>query len=93
MMKLPLTQEQILSLRAFLEADCDSEQISGNEYVCDLYALAVPLSLDLVFKKDGVFIDGAAALRYDEELDGWYISDSITDLAQIERALRDSGAL
>ena len=92
-MKLPLTKDEIDHLRSFLDKDPDSEQLSLKEYVCDLYDLDTPLSLDLVFKSGSVFIDGAKVHLYDKEMDGWYVGDEITDISVIEKALRDAGAL
>ena len=48
-MLLPLTQEEMARLRAFLDADPDCEALSEHEYVADLYDIAAPMSLDLVF--------------------------------------------
>ena len=59
-MRIKLTQEREAALRAFLQACEDAEQLSAREYVVDLYDIERPVSLDLVFVKGGVAVDGAA---------------------------------
>ena len=91
-MKLKLTEEQARALRAFLNGFEDAEQLSQREYVVDLYDIERPLSLDLVFVRDGVAVDGAAELLYDEEQDGWYMGGRLEDVAAVAGALREAGA-
>lgn len=92
-MNINLSTEQIIKLRTFLDADPDSEQISANEYVCDLYMLENPVSLDLVFKGDTVFADGAAFLLYDSEMDGWYIDEQINCPEAVKAMLIEAGII
>lgn len=73
-MKLNLTQEEKKALLAYLEAGEDCEKLSEKEWVMDLYQGEKPISLDLVFNGKSVFADGAEYLKYDEEMDGWYIA-------------------
>ena len=61
-MLLPLSEKEAASLRAFLEANADCEAQAENEYVADLYDLEAPMTLDLVFVKGGVRVDGACLL-------------------------------
>ena len=70
-MKIKLNDAEIAALKAFLEGCEDAEQLSAREYVADLYDLERPLTLDLVFVKGGVAVDGAAELLYDAEQDGF----------------------
>lgn len=91
-MKLALSEERRAALRAFLERFEDAERLAGGEYVVDLYDLDPPVSLDLVFEEDGVSADGAAELRFDEELDGWYIGDRIAEPSRVVVALEAAGA-
>ena len=91
-MRIRLTQEREAALRAFLQASEDAEQLSAREYVVDLYDIERPVSLDLVFVKGGVAVDGAAELKYDEELDGWYMGQRLEDPEEVERALTEGGA-
>jgi len=91
-MKLKLTEEQIVQLRAFLEKSEDAEKLTEKEYVADLYDLEKPISLDLVFIKSGVAVDGAAYLEYDEEMDGWYMGQRIDQPEVIVEALGQAGA-
>ena len=92
-MKIKLTQSQEEALRAFLEGFEDAEQLSTREYVVDLYDIPRPLSLDLVFVKGGVAVDGAAELKYDEAEDGWYMGERLEDAEEIRAALAEAGAL
>lgn len=92
-MKLKLTQAQQDALRAFLDACEDAEQLSAREYVADLYDIERPVSLDLVFVKGGVGVDGAAELKYDEEQDGWYMGERLDSPDDVLRALQEAGAL
>lgn len=91
-MKIKLTQSQEEALRAFLEDFEDAEQLSTREYVVDLYDIPRPLSLDLVFVKGGVAVDGAAELLYDEEQDGWYMGQRLDGPEDVRAALEQVGA-
>ena len=92
-MKLKLTEEQAAALRGFLERFEDAERLSEREFVVDLYDIERPVSLDLVFVRGAVAIDGAAELKYDEEQDGWYMGERLEDVDQVSAALREAGAL
>lgn len=92
-MKIKLTAEQFSAMKNFLNTFEDSEQLSEKEYVLDLYDLEPPLSLDLSLGKDCLFVDGAAELLFNEEMDGWYIGQRIEEPEPILRALREAGAL
>ena len=92
-MRLKLTEEQSAALRAFLDGSEDAEQLSAREYVADLYDIERPVSLDLVFVKGGVAVDGAAELRYDGEQDGWYMGQRLETPQAVADALRQAGAL
>ena len=91
-MRIKLTQEREAALRAFLQACEDAEQLSAREYVVDLYDIPRPLSLDLVFVKGGVAVDGAAELLYDEEQDGWYMGQRLDGPEDVRAALEQAGA-
>ena len=92
-MKLKLTAQEEAALRAFL-ANCeDAEGLSAREYVVDLFDLDRPVSLDLVFVKGGVAIDGAAVLKYDEAQDGWYMGERLEQPEDVRAALEQAGAL
>lgn len=92
-MKLKLTAEQEAALRAFLARCEDAESLSAREYVVDLYDIDRPVSLDLVFVKGGVAVDGAAELKYDAEQDGWYMGERLEDPEDVLAALERAGAL
>lgn len=91
-MKLRLTDEQSKALRAFLEGFEDAEALSAREFVADLYDIEKPASLDLVFVRGGVAVDGAAELLYDEEQQGWYMGDRLENPDAVLDALRQAGA-
>ena len=91
-MLLPLSEKEAASLRAFLEANADCEAQAENEYVADLYDLEAPMTLDLVFVKGGVRVDGACLLAYDEEMDGYYIGEPVLEMETVRRALMEAGA-
>ena len=92
-MRIKLNEAQQAQLRAFLEASEDAEQLSAREYVVDLYDNARPVSLDIVFVKGGIGVDGAAELKYDEAEDGWYMGERLEDAEEIRAALAEAGAL
>ena len=92
-MRIKLTQTQEEALRAFLDDFEDAEQLSTREYVVDLYDISQPVSLDLVFVKGGVAVDGAAELKYDAEQDGWYMGERLDDPEAVRTALAQAGAL
>ena len=91
-MKLKLTAEEEASLHAFLERCEDAEKLSEREYVADLYDNETPVSLDLVFVKGGVAVDGAAELKYDEEQQGWYMGERLETPEAVRGALEEAGA-
>ena len=91
-MRIKLNEAQQAQLKAFLEASEDAEQLSAREYVVDLYDLQRPVSLDLVFVKGGVAVDGAARLEYDEEQDGWYMGERLESPEAVRAALEQAGA-
>lgn len=91
-MRIKLTAERERALRAFLGRCEDAEQLSAREYVVDLYDLERPVSLDLVFVKGGVAVDGAAELKYDGEQDGWYMGERLEAPEDVLAALEQSGA-
>lgn len=91
-MLLPLSEKETASLRAFLEANADCEAQAENEYVADLYDLEAPMTLDLVFVKGGVRVDGACLLAYDEEMEGYYIGEPVLEMEAVRRALMEAGA-
>ena len=92
-MRIKLNEAQQAQLKAFLEACEDAEQLSAREYVVDLYDNARPVSLDIVFVKGGIGVDGAAELKYDEAEDGWYMGERLEDAAEVRAALTEAGAL
>ena len=91
-MKLKLTDAQAASLRAFLDGSEDAERLSEREYVADLYDIERPVSLDLVFVRGGVAVDGAAELLYDEEQQGWYMGQRLESPEDVRAALEEAGA-
>lgn len=92
-MRIKLNEAQQARLKAFLEASEDAEQLSAREYVVDLYDNVRPVSLDIVFVKGGIGVDGAAELKYDEAEDGWYMGERLEDAEEIRAALAEAGAL
>ena len=92
-MRIKLNEAQQAQLKAFLEASEDAEQLSAREYVVDLYDNARPVSLDIVFVKGGIGVDGAAELLYDEALDGWYMGARLEAPEQVRDALVRAGAI
>ncbi len=92
-MRIKLNEAQDRALRAFLTDNPDAEQLSAREYVVDLYDIDPPVSLDLVFVKGGIGVDGAAELLFDEALDGWYMGERLETPEQVRDALVRSGAI
>lgn len=92
-MKLRLTDGEIAHLNAFLDACSDAERLSAREAVLDLYDIEQPVSMNFVFVKGGIGIDGAAELLYSEEERGFYMGERIEDPALVRAALEEAGAL
>ena len=92
-MRIKLNEAQESALRAFLADNPDAEALSAREYVVDLYDISQPVSLDLVFVKGGVAVDGAAELKYDAEQDGWYMGERLDNPEAVRAALVQAGAL
>ena len=92
-MRIKLNEAQESALRSFLQDNPDAEALSAREYVVDLYDIEPPVSLDLVFVKGGIGVDGAAELLYDEELDGWYMGERLETPERVRAALVEAGAI
>ena len=92
-MRIKLNETQERALRAFLAENPDAEQLSAREYVVDLYDIDPPVSLDLVFVKGGIGVDGAAELLFDEAMDGWYMGQRLEAPEAVRDALVRAGAL
>lgn len=92
-MRIKLNEAQDKALRAFLTDNPDAEQLSAREYVVDLYDIEPPVSLDLVFVKGGIGVDGAAELLFDEAMDGWYMGARLESPEQVRDALVRAGAI
>lgn len=93
-MFLALTDAELASLKRYLEASEDAEQLRAAEWVLDLYEGETPVSVDMVFeaKKGGLRIDGAALLLYDEGEDGWYMGARLDSAEALRQILSDAGA-
>lgn len=92
-MKLKLTENELAHLNAFLDQCPDCERLSAREVVLDLYDNELPVSMNFVFVKGGIGIDGAAELKYSEADDGYYMGERIEDAAAVRSALEEAGAL
>ncbi len=92
-MRIKLTPEAESRLRAFLDACEDAEPLSNREYVVDLYEIKRPVTLDIVFVKGGIGVDGAAELLYDAEQDGWYMGERLETPGDVLEALEQAGAI
>lgn len=92
-MKIRINAEEKKALLAYLESNEDCEKLSEHEWVADVYDTETPVSLDLVFKKDSIFADGAEYLGFDEEMDGYYISGPVESAERVVEILRAAGAL
>ena len=92
-MKIKLTEAEILHLNAFLDECPDAERLSNREAVLDLYDIEKPISLNFVFVKGGIGVDGAAELLYSEAEDGYYMGERIEDAASVRASLEEAGAL
>ena len=92
-MRIKLNEVQDKALRAFLADNPDAEQLSAREYVVDLYDIDPPVTLDLVFVKGGIGVDGAAELLFDEALDGWYMGERLESPERVRAALIEVGAI
>ena len=92
-MKIALNAQELSALKTFLDQFEDSEQLTASENVVDLFDIEPPVSIDLTLLKDAVRIEGAAELKFDEEMDGWYIGDRLEDPEAVRAALAKAGAL
>lgn len=92
-MKLKLSDAELKHLNAFLDQCPDCERLSAREVVLDLYDVEPPISMNFVFVKGGLGIDGAAELKYSEADDGYYMGDRIEDVDAVRAALQQAGAL
>jgi len=92
-MRLRLNDNEISQLKAFLAENPDCEKLSEREYVVDLYDNEIPVSMNFVFVKGGIGVDGAARLLYSEEDRGYYMGDRIEDVQEVRAALVEAGAI
>lgn len=92
-MKLKLTAEERKALMTYLEGSEDCEKLSEKEWILDIYDNEKPISLDLVFNRDSIFADGAEYLKYDEEMDGWFMAGPIENAEDVIEILRAAGVI
>lgn len=92
-MKLKLSEAELNHLNAFLDQCPDCERLSAREVVLDLYDNEQPVSMNFVFVKGGIGIDGAAELKYSEADQGYYMGERIEDAQAVRSALEEAGAL
>ena len=92
-MKIRLSEEELKQLNAFLDSCPDAERLSAREAVLDLYDVEKPISLNFVFVKGGIGVDGAAELLYSEEEQGYYMGERIEDPEVLRALLQEAGAL
>ena len=92
-MRLRLSDAELMHLNAFLDSNSDCERLSAREAVVDLYDNEVPISMNFVFVKGGIGINGAVELKYSEEEKGFYMGDRIEDVQVIRASLEEAGAL
>jgi len=92
-MKITMSPEQLSSLKDFLTRFEDCEALSEKEYVIDLFDIEPPMSIDMTLAKNAIFVDGAAELLFDDEMDGWYIGKRIEEPEAVLEALRSVGAV
>ena len=92
-MRLRLSDTEIEQLEAYLDRSPDCERLSKREAVLDIYDTDPPVSINFVFVKGGIGIDGAFALEYSEEDDGWYLGERIEDPARVRALLEGAGAI
>ena len=92
-MKLRLSDAELAHLNACLDGCPDCERLSSREVVLDLYDNERPVSMNFVFVKGGIGIDGAAELLYSETDDGYYMGERIEDAESVRAALEEAGAL
>lgn len=92
-MRLKLNEAELNHLNAFLDQCPDCERLSAREVVLDLYDNETPVSMNFVFVKGGIGVDGAAELKYSEADQGFYMGERIEDAAVIRSALEEAGAL
>lgn len=92
-MHIRLNEKEVAHLKDFLKTFEDAEQLSAREYVIDLYDNQTPVTMNFVFVKTGIGVDGAAELKYSEEEKAFYMSTRIEDPAVIRGALEEAGAL
>ena len=92
-MRIKLTETELNHLNAFLDQCEDCERLSTREVVLDLYDNEVPVSMNFVFVKGGIGVDGAAELLYSEADCGYYMGERIEDTQKVRAALEEAGAL
>lgn len=92
-MRLRLSDAELMHLNAFLDSNPDCERLSAREAVVDLYDNELPISMNFVFVKGGIGIDGAVELKYSEEEKGYYMGERIEEIDRIRAALEEAGAL
>lgn len=92
-MRLKLNDAELKQLNAFLDQCPDCERLSAREVVLDLYDNQMPISMNFVFVKGGIGVDGAAELKYSEADDGYYMGERIEDAQLVRAALEEAGAL
>lgn len=92
-MRLRLNEAELKQLNGFLDACSDCERLSAREVVLDLYEIERPVTMNFVFVKGGLGVDGAAYLEYSEEEKGYYMGGRIESADELRTCLEAAGAL
>jgi hypothetical protein len=80
-MKIQLTEEELLKLRAEVEGE-------EGDAVLDAYEPEPAFTMEFEYIKGGIDVLAAAYLAYDKPMDGWYLSDRIEDAALMAELIR-----
>lgn len=78
------------ALEDWLSACPDAEDLGEREYTVDLYDVETPLSIELQLTDKGVELLAALTMRYDDELDGWFLDQRVEDADLVERMLQSA---
>ena len=78
------------ALEDWLSTCPDAEDLGEREYTVDLYDVETPLSIELQLTDKGVELLAALTMRYDDELDGWFLDQRVEDADLVERMLQSA---
>ena len=86
-MMIEMTTDKVEMAMQYFANSEDSQALSDGGYVCDLYELEPPVTLEVYPAEDGLDVVAAFMLCYDEGIGGYYLGEKLETKEALVNAL------